>query len=132
VSAFSLIRIPIPATDVPKLIQIFDTDAGTAVGDLVRVSGVNYVSTITDNTIPTIPNGMFGVCITKPSSITAGILFVGIIDAYSGFTEGLPLFISTSGVPTHTPPATGVLQQIGFAVSSTAFFVNMLQAMQRA
>jgi len=116
----------------PKLVAQFTTDAGTAVKDLVYVNGVNTVTKITDNSSGTIPNGIFGVVYNKPSAILADVIFTGIITGYAGFTTGSPLFISTGGVPTHTVPATGVVQQIGFAVSTTDFFVQLMLATIRS
>ena len=123
---------PVPATTTPRLTQEFDTDAGTAVGDLVVVDGVNHVTKITTNSAGTIPNGMFGVGYYKPSALRIEVLFIGIKTGYAGFTTGDPLFISTTGTPTHTVPATGTVQQIGFATSTTEFFLQMMLPMRRA
>ena len=115
------------SADAPKLIETFSCDAGTAVGDIVIADSTSgTVLKIADNLSSTIPNGIFGVVFAKPSSTTASVLFSGIIDAYSGFTVGLPIFVHTDGTPTQTIPTTGILQQIGFAVSSTSFFVQLL------
>ena len=118
-------------TSVPKLIATFNTDVGTLATHLLKVNGDNSVTQITDNAAATIPNGLFGVGFSKPSSLQIEVIFSGIIGGYSGFTAGLPLFVSTSGVPTHTPPTTGMVQQIGFAISTTEFFVSFMQAMRR-
>lgn len=115
-----------PPTSIPKLVETFTTDVGTAVRDLVRVNGSNTVTKINDNLAATIPNGAFGVVINKPNPTTAEVLFTGIITGYAGFTTGSPLFISTGGIPTHTVPTTGVVQQIGFAVNTTDFFVHLM------
>lgn len=119
-------------TSVPKLIATFNTDVGTLATHLLKVNGDNSVTQITDNAAATIPNGLFGVGFSKPSSLQIEVIFSGIIGGYSGFTAGLPLFVSTSGVPTHTPPTTGMVQQIGFAISTTEFFVSFMQAMRRS
>lgn len=121
-----------PTPSAAKLIETFNTDVGTAVGDLVVVSGFNTVTKILDNTEVTMPNGIFGVGINKPTSTTIEVLFTGIVGGYAGFTAGLPLFVSTSGVPTHTAPTTGMSQQIGFAVGSNSFFLHMLQPLRRS
>lgn len=119
-------------TAVPKLVVTFNTDAGTLATHLLAVTGVNTVTQITDNTAATIPNGVFGIGLSKPSALQIDVLFTGIIGGYAGFTTGLPLFISTLGVPTHTPPTTGMVQQIGFAVSTTELFVQLMQPMRRS
>lgn len=114
------------ATQAPKLIDTFDTAPETSVGDLVYLSSTDFVTKISDNTFSTIPNGIFGVVFAKPTSVRADVLFAGIMSGYSGFTPSLPLFVSTTGVPTHTPPLTGVVQQIGFATRSTSFMVQLM------
>lgn len=119
-------------TSAPKLVATFSTDVGTLATHLVRVNGNNSVTRITDNLSSTIPNGVFGVGLSKPSSLQIEVTFTGIVGGFSGFTAGLPLFISTLGVPTHTPPTTGMVQQIGFAVSATELFVNLMQPMRRS
>jgi hypothetical protein len=116
---------PTPVESAPKLLATFDTDVGTSVLDMVVVSGDNEVTKITDNTSLEIPNGIFGFGYNKPSSTTIEVLFIGIIGGYSGFTTGLPLFVGTDGAPTHSIPATGVVQMIGFAVSSSEIFVDI-------
>lgn len=120
------------ATTVPKLVVTFDTDVGTLATHLVRVTGTNTVQRITDNSSATIPNGVFGVGLSKPSALQLEVTFTGIVGGFAGFTVGSPLFISTSGVPTHTPPATGMVQQIGFAVSTSELFVQLMQPMRRS
>lgn len=120
------------ASQAPKLIQTFDTDVGTIATNLVKVSGTNAVTKIVDNSAAEIPYGIFGVAFSKPSPLQAEVIFTGIVSGYSGFTAGMPLFISTSGTPTHTAPTTGMVQQIGFAVDSTSFFLHLLQPIRRS
>lgn len=117
---------------VPKLVATFNTDVGTLATHLLRVNGDNTVTQITDNASGNIPNGVFGVGLSKPSALQIDVVFTGIVGGYSGFIIGSPLFISTLGVPTHTPPATGMVQQIGFAVSATELFVSLMQPMRRS
>lgn len=111
---------------------LFATDAGTVAGDLVRINAANTVTKITDNLTATIPNGIFGVGLSKPSSLQIEIMFLGVVGGYSGLTTGGAVFISTAGTPTQTPPASGMLQQIGFAISSAQIMVNLMQPMRRA
>lgn len=121
------------AEQAAKLTEQFDTDALTLPGHLVRVIGTNTVEKITDNTALTIPNGIFGVVLSKPSATRAVVSFIGIMGGYSGFTPGLPLFVSTSGVPTHgPPPSAGMVQEIGFAISTTQFFLQKGAAYRRS
>lgn len=123
------------ATSAPKLIATFTTDVSTAVGDLVRVVAEDTVEAITDNLATTIPNGIFGVVTGKPSSVLAQVIFIGIQGGYSGFTVGQPLFVQSDGTPGHTIPPVGatgeMVQQIGFAISTTEFFIYLQAAYQR-
>jgi hypothetical protein len=114
------------ATQAPKLIVTFDTDTSTQVKDLVYVAGQSFVSKIPNNSSLIIPNGVFGVCITKPSATQAEILFLGIVGGFSSLTIGVPVFVSALGVPVQTIPTTGLIQQIGFAVSATEIFFNIM------
>lgn len=119
------------STSAPKLTALFDCDIGVAEGDLVVVNGANTITNIMDNTISSIPNGIFGVVYQKPTTTSAYVMFLGIKDGYSGLTVGSALYISTLGEPTHTVPLTGIVQQIGFAVSSSSFFVQLMQPFAR-
>lgn len=120
------------AVTVPRLTQEFDTDVGTVAGDLVYINGANTVTKITTNASATIPSGMFGVGYFKPTATRIEVMFVGIGSGYVGLTAGGPVWISTSGVPTHTAPATGMVQQIGFAISATEIFFNLMQPIRRS
>jgi len=126
------IEISSTATRSPKTIITFDSDAFTDPGDFVKVNGANSVTAIADNSVTEMPNGIFGVCFSKPTSVLAEVIFVGVMDGYSGLTIGQPVFVDTSGLPTQTPPITGMSQQIGFAVSSTEIFLYLGQAMRRS
>lgn len=116
----------------PSVVRIFTTDAGTVSGDLVTINGSNTVTAITSNSSATIPHGIFGVVISKPTSLTAEILFLGGLNGYSGLTIGSAVFISLTGTPTHAVPATGMIQQIGFAISATEIFFNFKAPLRRA
>lgn len=117
-------------TTAPRITAIFDTDVSTAVGDLVYLTGTNFVSTLPDNDPATIPNGLFGVAFSKPSTTTVEVLFIGILGGYVGLTAGSPCFIDTDGTPTQTGPITGILQQIGQAISATQIFFLFLQPVE--
>jgi hypothetical protein len=122
----------IVAASAPRLIKTFTTDLTTQPGDLVRVNGNNTVTVIADNSSGEVPNGIFGVGYSKPTTTSIEVLFCGINGGYSGLTAGAPVFISVMGVPTHTVPTTGMVQQIGFAVSSSEIFFNLMQALRRS
>jgi hypothetical protein len=115
-----------------RVTSTFTTDVGTNVKDLVKVSGVSSVTKITDNSTASIPNGIFGLGYQKPSPTQIEVIFLGILGGFSGFTTGSPLFISTLGTLTHLVPASGMVQQVGFAISTTEIFINLMQPMRRA
>lgn len=117
---------------VPRLIQEFNTDIGTQPGDLVVLTGADTVTKIPNNNYSTIPNGVFGIGYSKSSDVLINVLFMGLKGGFSGFTPGKVLFISAGGGLTHTPPITGVLQQIGFATTATDVFINMMQPSRRS
>lgn len=112
-------------TAVPKVIDTFDTNVGTSVGDLVIVTGANFVEKFADNANATIPHGVFGIVFTKPTTVRAEVLFLGIKSGLVGLTPGLPGFVSTSGGITQTKPPTGTVQPIGFAIRTTDFFFQL-------
>lgn len=120
------------ATDAPMVLSTFSTAVVTAPKDLVILTGTNTVSKITTNASGTIPNGIFGVGLIKPTSLSISVVTMGKVGGYSGFTPGRALYISTTGTPTHTAPSTGTVQQIGFANSTTEMFVNLMQPFRRA
>lgn len=113
-----------PATQSPKLIVDFDTDVDTSVSDLCVVNGDHSVTRILSNDISEIPSGIFGVVIAKPTTTTASVIFVGVSSGYSGFgLAGQTVYVGTDGRPTITNPNTEMVQQIGFTISDTEFFV---------
>lgn len=108
------------------------TDAGTPEYCLLKLVGGEVVQ-ITDNSFSEIPNGIFAVGADKPTSTTINVVTNGpILTGFSGLTQDAPYFVSTSGGLTTTPPATGVVQQIGFALSTTSLYVNLYTPMIRA
>ncbi len=121
------------ASVVQRVTEVFNCPATVSVGHFVYITALNTVDKLVDNSSATIPNGMFGLAYAKPTSTTVEVLFLGkSTSAYVGLTIGAPVFISTTGTPTHTPPATGMVQHIGFATSTTEVFVQLKQAMRRS
>lgn len=120
------------ATSVPIVSKVFTTDVGTAAGDLLVINGANTVTKIADNSAATIPQGIFGVGLTKPTTTSIEVVFMGIVGVYGGFTTGGALFISTGGGLTHTAPTTGMVQRVGWAISATELFVQLMAPMRRA
>jgi hypothetical protein len=128
-SDFSLVVVPsLAASQAPKLVDTFSCPASTAIKDFVVKTGVTgEVEGIDDNTYDTMPAGIFGVAIRKPTTTTVDVVFTGIVPGYSGLTEGATVFVGTDGLPTHVPPETGVRQIVGWAISDTEIFVSKQQ-----
>lgn len=120
------------ATDAPMVLNTFGTNLATQPKDLLILTGTNTVQKITNNSSGTIPNGIFGVGLIKPTTLTISVVTMGRVGGYAGFTPGAALYISTAGIPTHTAPSTGTVQQIGFANSTTEMFVNLMQPFRRS
>jgi len=120
-----------PATQTPKLIALFNTDILTDVGDLCIVNGADSVTKITSNSTAEMPKGIFGVVTSKPTPTSCEVIFIGIQGGYAGFSVSEALFVGTDGLLTHSAPATGMVQQVGFAVSGTEFFVFPQQPFRR-
>lgn len=126
------VPFPVIATQAPKLIVTFASDELTNAGSFVKVNAINSVTAITSNSFEEIPNGIFGVCFSKPTSILAQVMYIGVISGYSGLTVGAPVFVDTNGLPTQTVPLSGIVQQVGFSVSATEIFIYPQQPMRRS
>ena len=105
-----------------KVSDIFNCDASTAIGDVVRPSETleDTVVTLTSNVFP---NTAIGVVIEKPSATTCEGLISGKLENLSGLTFGRAVFIDTDGTLTTTPPATGHQQKMGLAIKSDTMFL---------
>lgn len=103
--------------------QEFDVDAGSVVGDIVKESLTidNKAEVATNNTST---NRAIGVIIEKVTLTTAIVKTLGQVDGYSGLTKGLEVFLSPTGTFTSTPPTTGYVQIMGFAISATQVYLE--------
>jgi hypothetical protein len=116
----------------PAELLEFDTDTLTQPRDPVVITGADFVQKISDNTATTIPNGIFGFGVEKPSTTRIKVLFLGKLEGFSGLSIASRYFISTSGGITTTPPITGMVQQVGFAINSTTLLVDIKLPLRRA
>jgi len=121
-----------PAGPAGGSYDVFDTDSSTAVNDFVVVTGSNFVSTVTDNSIASIPHGIFGVVTGKPTSITAEVTFSGRISGFSGLTPGSAVFVSTTASATHSVPTSGMVQFIGIATKSNEIILDRKIPLRRS
>lgn len=113
-------------------IEIFDTSSSTAIRDLVKITGPNFVTTIVDNSSTEIPWGILGVVLSKPTPTTAEVVIGGRVGGFSGLTAGSAIFVSPTGTVTHSVPATGTVQMIGFATNSDEIIVDKRIVLRRA
>jgi len=98
--------------EAKSLIAIRNCDSTLSIGDLVWESTSNALEVIevTNNIDSRL---VIGICIDKPTSTTAKILFKGSLTNLSGYTAGKKVYCGTSGEMTSTVPSTGYLQVLG-------------------
>jgi hypothetical protein len=105
-------------------------DPSVVVGDLCVYSGALLVKPAS-NLNAVIPYGIVGIAYNKPTLNTVDLLLSGQVSGLFGLTQGSPLFISGTGDFTHTNPATGNVQMLGFAISTTEIAFNIYQIFRR-
>ncbi|MEO5348881.1 MAG: hypothetical protein H7836_04470 [Magnetococcus sp. YQC-3] len=105
-------------------------DPSVVVGDLCVYSGATLVKPAS-NLNAIIPYGIVGIAYAKPTLTTVNILLTGKVSGLFGLTQGLPLFISSLGDFTHSNPATGNVQMLGFAISTTEIAFRPQQIFRR-
>ena len=103
---------------------LFTCDAGLAVGDLVVASTAvdGKAVGITDNLYPYV---VVGVAAVKPTTTSVRVRMLGRQSGFSGLTRGATVFVSPSGLPSTSVPATGNIQVLGVAVSATEILFNI-------
>jgi len=97
-----------------SLVDERDCDSGLAVGDLVWESMTTAltVDKATSNN-DTNKRLVIGMCISKPTSTTADILFKGPVTGLSDFSAGKKVYVGSSGGMTSTLPTSGFVQIVG-------------------
>jgi len=98
-------------------------DSSLSIGDLVHesttvASGVDEVINNTDKRL------VIGICVNKPSSTIADIMFIGPLTGVSGYSTGQKIYRSTSGSMTSVVPTTGYIQVLGNSSDGTALDFN--------
>lgn len=113
---------------------VLATDVLTLPHALLILTGVgDEVVGITSNSLGSIPNGIFGIGNGKPSTTSINIVTEGpITSGFIGLTPGAVYFIGTGGLLSTTAPSTGIVQQVGFALNTTDFYVEIKQPMGRS
>lgn len=116
----------------PYELEEVDADPSVSAGDFVRVTGPNLVNKITENSIAQMPQGVFALAAVMPTPTLAKLQVFGLTSIFSGLTTGAAYFISTTGTLTAVPPSTGMVQQVGIALSPTKLLINFMQPMRRS
>ncbi len=98
--------------------EIRPCDETLAVGDLVMESATTP-GNVDEATSNTDSRRIIGICIEKPTSTTANILFTGKVTGLTGLTISAKVYCSTGGVITGVLPTTGYIQVLGDAISIT-------------
>ena len=95
---------------------LFDVDSGSQVGDLVYQSLTvdKFAVVVTDNNSP---GPVIGFIKDKPTSTTANITFIGLLEGQTGLVRGKQVFVDTDGTVTSTPPTVDYVQTLGYALS---------------
>lgn len=102
-----------------KASGIFDCSETLQIGDLVRASTTqqDLVEVITSNVYQGL---VLGVVIRKPTSTKCEVLILGKAEAVAtDFVFGDVVWVGTDGSLTTTKPATGHLQKMGIALTTT-------------
>ena len=100
---------------------LFDVDPSSQPGDLVYQSLTidKFGVVVTDNNTPA---PAIGFILDKPTTTTANVTFIGIMDGQSGLTRGIQVWVHTDGSVTSTPPTTDYQQVLGYALSPTEIY----------
>lgn len=90
-------------------------------------TGVDYA----DNTNLAHINKILGMSYNAAvTGAQVSIITNGEIDGLSGLTIGSPLYVSTNGTFTQTPPNLGFIQKIGTAITATSALLNIQTPIQ--
>ena len=111
------------ATRSKKIVEDFACDASLATGDWVYLDAAvdNKVIKAANNSSP---RPVIGVVETKRNATIASVLLLGLYgDGYT-FTRGDTVYLGTDGLPTTTPPATGIIQVLGIAEKTDGMLVR--------
>ena len=115
---------PIPKGPPATVKILFTCAASVVIGDWVVASQTasEQVEAVGNNTYSDL---VIGAVCDKPSTTTCNVAVSGVIDGYSGLTQGKRVFIGASGLPTTTKPATGNLQVVGTAISASKILIDV-------
>ena len=115
-----------------SLVEELDCYTTLSVGDPVFLSKDynDFIEKVSGNFIyqPAI-----GICMEKPSTERAIVRYFGKTSTlYTNFIKGEPVFVQTDGTLGPIVPATGHIQQLGIARSSSIILLNPQPMLRRA
>ena len=121
-SSFVQIALAANADNAKRVLHTFTCESSLALRDPVYFDATtpNKVLKPSDNVTSGI---IVGFVYQKPSDTTARVIIVGVLDGFSGLTQGSRVFLSATGGVTQTRPVSGITQCIGVACSSTEILV---------
>jgi hypothetical protein len=102
---------------------VYNSDGNLSVGNMVYQSynTGHYVLKVTDNNSI---NPVIGIVLTLLSGNTVEVAHIGEFSIQDVLTRGRPVYVSTFGGFTTTPPQTNFVQIVGVATSATSLFFN--------
>lgn len=125
------LKVPEPPTSVESLVfEVIATGPLSAVRVLVASEGIN----LADKDTLTHQDKILGLTITSASVAGEPVSVLGegySVDPSYGFTEG-PIWLGNAGVLTQVKPTTGMLVQLGVAISATEIYFDVGLAIKLA
>jgi hypothetical protein len=115
------------------VITDLDCDASAVVGQPCREDPATEgrVLVYGTNQASDWPSGVFGIIVQKPEITKCNVMLFGTTSVFSGLSPGQPVFLGTNGLVSQTPPASGLLQRIGRAMTSNKVFVSIGEGTER-
>ena len=101
--------------------NVYDCPPDVVVTKAVYLSGENEVDLADNGSASTCD--AFGVVISKPSTTRAIVRSLGPADVFSGLTPQTTYYVGAAGELAASPPETGIVQQLGKAVTATVLHV---------
>lgn len=113
--------------------RIFVT-AGESLADLSVAAVVGGLAVVADKETPAHSGRVRGIVIGAVSSgATAKLQIYGpLVGSGWSWTPDLPIYLSTSGNLTQTPPLTGILQQLAVADTASRIFIDPQEVADRS
>lgn len=125
----ALVNTPALGSETTLKSEILNCLTTDQVGDWVVITSNNTVAKVSNNN----SGHIFGVICEKITTTTCKVLIKGLGDFFSGLDPtSLRYFLSTSGGMTDTAPSTGYVIDLGRAINSTKFYVDVKLPLRRS